>query len=297
MKIKRMMSAEIQPNSIDGTIDSAEYLHLLVALVPQVERLAVLCGMCCAISKSLVERSDDVKARALIKFFPRDSSSIIIAASRLRRWHRSSRLTILTQDALNRVANAKQTTIEFAANGFGERAGSVPTLDNLSSTWTDSSAALLELLQYITKERSRLGISATDPTAEKLPGFLKMAITGRHQDLVGVGEISIPAWAEHRRSNRLSVRVPVRMFANGTMLRGVLRDMSCGGIGLDCVAGLSVGDRVIIEISGRNTVEGDVIWTESGRAGLSTECHIRSFLPILSFALRDKHSFEDRVLH
>jgi len=96
-----------------------------------------------------------------------------------------------------------------------------------------------------------------------------MAEAGHSFGLESDGRITSPGWAERRRASRRTVRLPATIVLGGeaVIAGATLRDVSTGGLGIECHCVAPEGTSVSVRIVGNRQFEGRIAWTNGERIG------------------------------
>lgn len=101
--------------------------------------------------------------------------------------------------------------------------------------------------------------------------LLTGASNGLRPCLNGEGKLYVPPLPQRRRWPRRTVLQNCVIFSAGNVQSAFVRDASAGGLGLGRVSGLKRGDKVRIEMANGRKLQGTVVWTSVGSAGVRFE--------------------------
>ncbi|MFN3869074.1 MAG: PilZ domain-containing protein [Hyphomicrobiaceae bacterium] len=246
-------------------------LALLLALQPEVVRLSVLSVSCASIANALarpsnVARQPQPQPRSILRYFPKESARYILAASRFRRRMPSSTATRRLDELHAALGRAVECTIKFVAARFDLRASDIVT--SLAAAWSDTCAANAHLLAAIDGELGVYKLATGNVTSTPLCDGLTAAAAGGTPFLAGDGTITLPAWAELRRTPRIPVRCAATLEWQGRRADVTLLDISTLGAGIETKAELKAGDSVMLIVDRSIAMPGRVAWVRDDLAGI-----------------------------
>ena len=98
--------------------------------------------------------------------------------------------------------------------------------------------------------------------------LLKAASIGESPCVDATGKPFLPPLPQRRRSDRRTLGQPAYVVSEGRLVRGFVRDVSQGGLGLDQVSKLKEGGTATIELETGRRFSGTIAWSRGNRAGL-----------------------------
>ncbi len=263
-------------------------LAIVLALQPEVVRLAVLSTACASVANALCRpREPGVgvpSPRLLLRYYPSESSRYILCASRYRRIT-SGTATARCLEEMNEVlAEAISATIALASAGFD--LADLTSAERLAIAWRRTCRSLLDLLGALGEELDHYRIAPVSWLRSELVTVLSQAGEGGSPLLGAGGAVEIPPWAELRRSPRLSIDSPAVLQWRGGEDSVNLRDISTGGAGLRCNAEIAVDERVTIVLDQSIAMSGRVVWRRGRSAGIEFDQPFYDDAPELRFLSR-----------
>lgn len=264
-------------------------LALILALSPEVVRLAVLSAVCASVANAIVAPAEKVRkppsGRLLLRFYPSESSRYILAASRLRRSMPSSAAAARLDELHETIAEAHAATIAFAAAAYDVK-DDAATAARLTTGWQGACRVVLHLLEELGQELEEFRIAAPASITAELKAAVMGAAQGGTPFLDAAGEVQLPAWAELRRSVRLPVNSLATMSWHGRDEIVRLTNISTGGAGVICDAALEPGDAVVIVVDPSIVMPGRVAWRNGRNAGITFDQPFYDDSPELKFLAR-----------
>jgi PilZ domain len=276
-------NSEIQLGSAEQEAYGIDFLGLLIAMQPEVERVCILTGLSSCVANAIADNAPNVRSRALITFFPRESSRLLLATSRFRRFYSPCPPCDSIDMFYSALASAKQVTLDFAAETFGTSAENPFEFAEQAESWRMACLSGLTLMAAIQEALTNYDISGATVATEPLISLLESAIRGEHGPVDRSGTTIMPSWAERRNADRVRVFCPARLLHNGEEQRVILRDISVAGLGLDAVQDVMPGDKVAVHIGQSLSADGTVVWANDNRAGIMLGRPIHSDDPRVKF--------------
>ncbi|MBL8567437.1 MAG: PilZ domain-containing protein [Hyphomicrobiaceae bacterium] len=264
-------------------------LAIVLALQPEVVRLGVLSAACASVANALSKPCEPGRSppnpRLLLRYYPSESSRYILAASRYRRMTRDT-VVARCLDELNEViVEAIGATIMLAGAGFDLADGPI-SAESLAGTWRRVCRSTIDLLSALGAELDGFRLAPAIPLSGELGSTLALAADGEAPLLGATGNIELPVWAELRRSPRLPIDSPAVMHWSGGEAPVRLSDISTGGAGLRCDAGIVPGERVTIVLDQSITMPGRVVWRRGRNAGIAFDEPFYDDAPEMRFLQR-----------
>ncbi len=272
-------------------------LALLVTLHPEASRTCILIASSACVANALAAQCPEVAPRTLIKHFPRESAKLVMVSQRIARSYAGSTLAQLLARFNDELALAKEATLRFAGE---ENMWSIVKTQNrdalydLSKVWQTSCTAGLALMQEIEEIFARHDMVNSSSGFSPLRDVL--ASTGRGEfPLIGSnGLILLPPWAERRQFERAALRWPSHLELHGLDRPVVIRDMSSTGLGLECGFDIAMGSLIVLHVGRDLRLEGTVVWSTDGRAGVELQHPLHTADPAYAF-LSSRANVRDRT--
>ncbi|MGL4395942.1 MAG: PilZ domain-containing protein [Hyphomicrobium sp.] len=254
----------------DFTHNPKEDLFVLALVMqPEVVRTCLLAALETCASRGLLADTPGLSPKAVITYFPRESATLLDAATRLRRRHYETELAGNFRAYMKCMDLAKASTLLFASSGFDMSAENRDTLVRLHDHWVASCKAGSALLTALHREFTSHHLTATASQDTELNRLLAAILAGENPLVRADGSIPMPAWAERREFKRVPIRFSALLIRDsGKTERVTVRDISLFGIGLEINAPLTVGDRVIVRLALDRMQSGTVTWANNGRAAV-----------------------------
>jgi hypothetical protein len=92
----------------------------------------------------------------------------------------------------------------------------------------------------------------------------------------------MPGWASRRQHERRAASLGVLIHSAGKIIKGIVTDVSSGGVGLEHVTGLRSGDGVTLQFESGRRVSGTIAWSMDRRAGVKFLRDLQPNDPLLS---------------
>lgn len=261
-------------------------LAVLLTAQPEVFRTAILVAVSSSLANALQRQSPRVIARLLVKYYPRESATLILASSRISRWFGRSPLRSRLDQCHSALTQAKQSTIDFASISFADDERHTGQTDILARCWRDAANAVMAVLLEIDALLTLHHAPGSLEVLMCLLDELASARAGGSPFLDDHGNVKLPSWAERRERERARVNAPAQLHWNGGSQGVVIRDMSASGLGLECSAGLPDGAVVELHIGNTLLLHGTVAWSMERRAGIHLAEPLHGPDPLLAFCTR-----------
>lgn len=167
---------------------------------------------------------------------------------------------------------ARLSLAQRMSQAFGNErrdSGDVAIIDPelLSDTWRRACGAAIACIENLTPPSDATPKNRAGPNAHTL-AILRMAARGASPCIEADGRITIPGWAERRREPRRSVQRAASLQIGQRMMPVMIRDVSTSGLGLDCPAEATPGERVVVRLPGNRMLPGEVAWADGKRIGI-----------------------------
>lgn len=258
---------------------SDDYLGLLLTLQPEVTRSCILVALSMFAANTIAGGDADRGYRSLIKFFPRASSTYILAASRFSRFFFASSACAPLHAFDTALSDAKDATLRFASARSSKEFIEV---GELVAAWTAACSngfALLKRLQSILADQE----FDTSETQAPVYALLLSALNGGIGERNSSGEMEMPGWAERRKDPRIRVRCQSIILTDDGPRPVTIRDISTTGVGLETDCQLQAGQEISITIGYTLEAKGTVVWANGSEAGVKLQSPIYSDDPRLKF--------------
>ncbi len=260
-----------------------DLLALVVTLHPEVSRACILIGISACVANAIATNAPDVKPRALITYFPRESAKLIMASHTIGRWYGTSEHYKLLNNFNTKLSLAKESTLGLAAKGLAWGACDLDELQDLAQSWQEASAAGRALLLGLDEMLVNHGIGGSRQELAPLVQLLERVVRGEHPVIGSNGQVLMPSWAERRKFERTPVSASGLLSISGHRLQVVVRDVSATGLGLECGDDLPLEAEVELQIEGAPRFIGKVAWSSNGRAGIQLRHPMHRPDPRLTF--------------
>lgn len=215
----------------------------------------------------------------MVQYFPRESSLLISAAGRYKRWFTASPAAAALLRFLAAVDAAKRASLDFASASF---TGDAPAL---ALAWQRACTAAAVLLATIDAEICRFGMVRNGADSSPLYAMLEKAQAGDSSMVRSDGTIELPRWAEQREHRRSVVRCPGALLRRGREFPVIVRDVSPAGAGIETGQIMVAGERVVLRLGDTLLLEAVVVWCEQGRCGLAFAEPGAGSDPLLKFVM------------
>jgi hypothetical protein len=279
------------PSSEDDAL-----LAIALTMQPEIVRVTLLAAIEACAANGIAAGVQPVNPRMLTKFYPRESSKFLIASQRISRWYGYSPLTAPKDMFQTALAQAKEATLLFAANGFLSTAKDRADVLSLAEDWRSTCLAGSGLLRALHVQLIAFPQAATALQETDLLGLLDDVMAGGWPLLQADGTIDMPPWAERRQFNRVPVRCPAVLIGATKCQNVIIRDLSPAGVGLETSSDLSVGEPVFLRSALTLRLTGTVTWSNSRRAAVSFSKPLFSDDPLLKFCSASSPAAEQPMI-
>ena len=182
----------------------------------------------------------------------------------------------------SRVDLAKNLLRSYMMAGGRGAEPSQRTFEELVDTWRTSCDLALSAIQELERVIDLCGDGEQFERADYLEKLLKESRDGGRPCLEADGRIVMPGWASRRQHERRAASLGVVVQSSGRIIKGIVTDVSSGGVGLDHVAGLRSGDGVTLQFESGRRVSGTIAWCMDKRAGVKFLRDLTPNDPLLS---------------
>lgn len=244
-------------------------LSLLLALSPEVARIAVLMAMCASAANTLATGRDPKASRALTLFYPRLSSRFILALMRYRRLEPDGAVSDNLCTFHEALSNCLTASVHYALRGKRPAREDAGPLQDLVDVWRKACAAAHGLLSSIEQAMQTFNLVESSGRQGLLLLALANAASGGAPMRNEAGEFVLPEWAEQRNSPRLKVDCSGKMMVGSNFYDIKLNDIATGGAGIETGEQLSIGDRIVIVVNDHVVLPGCVVWIKPPRIGVA----------------------------
>ncbi len=156
------------------------------------------------------------------------------------------------------------------------------TFDELVEIWRTACHLGLSAIKELERVIDHSGDGERFERADYLEKLLEEARDGGRPCLEADGRIVMPGWASRRQHERRAANLGVLVHSAGKIIKGIVTDVSSGGVGLDHVTGLRSGDGVTLQFESGRRVSGTIAWSMDRRAGVKFLRDLQPNDPLLS---------------
>jgi hypothetical protein len=182
----------------------------------------------------------------------------------------------------SRVDLAKNMLRSYMMAGGRGAEPSQGTFEELTDTWRSCCDLALSAIEELERVIDLCADGEQFERADYLEKLLKEARDGGRPCLEADGRIVMPGWASRRQHERRAANLGVIVQSGGRAIKGIVTDVSSGGVGLDHVAGLRSGDGVTLQFESGRRVSGTIAWSMDKRAGVKFLRDLTPNDPLLS---------------
>ncbi|MGH1418950.1 MAG: PilZ domain-containing protein [Hyphomicrobiaceae bacterium] len=245
-----------------------DFLALVVTLYPEVLRTCITLAISGCVANAMSDNVPDVNARSLIKYFPRESSKLVLASIRIGQYYENSELYSFLDSFNSKLTLAKDATIRLAEKGAYWGIGDQAELYELAESWRTVSNASRIVLFELDNILTNHGMHGSSREIAPLSELLESVVRGEYPLIDQTGNALMPKWAERRKFERTPVKFSATLHVNGSDRKVIVRDISATGLGLDSSGDLAIGEEVVVQIEGAPRLIGRVVWSTNSRSGI-----------------------------
>jgi|GEM_PF-2653699 len=182
----------------------------------------------------------------------------------------------------SRVDLAKNLLRSYMMAGGRGAEPSRDTFEELVENWRTCCSLALAAIAELERVIDHCGDGRQFDRADYLYKLLQEARDGGRPCLEADGRIVMPGWASRRQHERRAANLGVIIQSGGRVIKGIVTDVSSGGVGLDHVSGLRSGDGVTLQFESGRRVSGTIAWSMDKRAGVKFLRDLAPNDPLLS---------------
>lgn len=156
------------------------------------------------------------------------------------------------------------------------------TCEELVEAWRSTCSLALAAILELDRVIDLCGDGERIERADYLEKLLKESRDGGRPCLEADGRITMPGWASRRQHERRAASLGVLIQSRGRTSKGIVTDVSTGGVGLDHISGLRSGDGVTLQFESGRRVSGTIAWCMDKRAGIKFLRDLTPNDPLLS---------------
>ena len=243
----------------------------------EVHYIAILTALTCSTLNYNYQFDTWRPSKEFMRFLPPEP---IILPILFRRWSNlnpTPGVTHLFDHYASYLADAKRLVRSVYASPDGKpRAAQI---DEVVSTWQAVASATLLALYEI--DRIMDDDADEQQIRSELADLLIAVRDGNSPALVD-GRPIMPTWAQRRRHRRVLVNMNATARYRGQSHAVLLVNVSQGGIGLDFMSGVKIGEFVAVTLPSGRRLLGSVTWSNGSRAGLVLSSELAADDPLIS---------------
>jgi hypothetical protein len=182
------------------------------------------------------------------------------------------------------LADAKKLTVPLIHSAGLFVAPQIPLakIEQITAVWRKLAEDCRDTaLELEPETRWRLNGAYTG-NAFVLSKFLKEAMTGSRACVNQQGEVALPLLPQRRQMRRYIVLQPCKIFSQGSACAAFARDISKNDVIVDCDHEFSLKDAVVVVLRSGRKVQGLVVWSKSGKAGICFDKPLADDDPLIS---------------
>jgi hypothetical protein len=249
-----------EANAADSNLES-----MVRALVREIEVTSQLALASCVVFNAL-QIGIPISVASLHRYYP-NRPKVLTA---ILRSEMSLHLDKDSTCAFSNLHDAAALAIELA-RGTISISGSIKSTSNVAGVaqaWRATSVHAVEALQQARVLLLNTGVAYRIPDPERMIYLLQQAADGATSGVNADGTIAGRSINEDRRHPRYFKSFPATLTYGESSQPAIVRDMSCGGCGIDIIKRLPIGGHVRMSLSDLSTFEGKIVWACGLRAGL-----------------------------
>ena len=248
--------------------ESAADIRIFAALVIELDRLSIPVVLSANIAHALFSGHVNIKPNLFARTFPSESAICISAMRHLRRYPFAPEITLRLGNFLETLELAKLNVISLLGIGAAENAATTDPLLPLVAAWLRTCRTLFDTTECLDSHiRHIIGSKSHIPSCGRAE-LLRSVLRGDFSCIDANGTLTLPAWAEQRRSPRVEVSKAVREWRNEGWSDARLRDISAFGLGLSDIGGCSLGDGLVVQLARDRSLQGNVVWVNGTSVGM-----------------------------
>ena len=160
----------------------------------------------------------------------------------------------------------------------------VSELEKLENAWQHACGKSLIAASALRCWLTDAGVRCAPPGNPHAESLLRAAHAGGRPCVSDDGQISVPGWAESRRSLRHATRFSARVFFQGGQQTVMIDNASETGLGLSGIKASEASAAITVELPGDDLVSGRIMWSHNGRAGVKLDKSLPANHPVLKSA-------------
>jgi hypothetical protein len=269
--------ARVKPPSSNGEVG-----RIARSLMGEVQNASILI----AVTTSAINALDSVRhprgLRHLSGYMPPTPVVFPSVAARLVDVKLDGETIDILHAFFSRVDLAKNMLRSYMMAGGRGAEPSQGTFEELTDIWRSCCGLALAAIEELERVIDLCADGEQFERADYLEKLLKEARDGGRPCLEADGRIVMPGWASRRQHERRAANLGVIIQSGGRVIKGIVTDVSSGGVGLDHVAGLRAGDGVTLQFESGRRVSGSIAWSMDKRAGVKFLRDLTPNDPLLS---------------
>ena len=255
---------------IPGEFDAGPSNPMIEKLVNDTHSAALLCATIASVANALREAGVPKSKAELQVYLPSNSGMAISLAVLGREANLSTRTHAMLLEFFGSFAPAQRATESFFNDTeiMGEALAVTMHQYALARAWRPVCKRAAEAIEALSGEVGDRVPELYTLSTGVLVRLLKSAGIGESPCVDVDGKPFLPPLPQRRRSDRRTLGQTAYVVSEGRLVRGFVRDVSQGGLGLDQISKLKEGGTVTIELETGRRFSGSVAWSQGNRAGI-----------------------------
>jgi hypothetical protein len=154
-------------------------------------------------------------------------------------------------------------------------------IEKLEDSWRYVCRASMNASAVIRSCLAELGVDAPPVANRAAASLLSAAERGDRPCIDATGNVTVPGWAENRRSKRVTVSRQATTYYRGAKQAVIVDNASTTGIGLKGLEGGITGRMISIVLDSGENLSGMIMWCRGTAAGIKLDEQLSEDHPIL----------------
>jgi hypothetical protein len=265
----RLFGARMNPFHMPPVMPAVPSNRVVALLGVEILQTAALIAVVSSVFNALERRSfGQLDERAVRAFVPAHSDAFVAAATDVAEGACNLSQLLALKSYLARFNLAVRLT-QSALGPRGEMRHALnDDVEMIADAWRRTCVAALEAEAALCACNADNDVLVSLAERSRGRELLELAAMGGWPCLTVDGRVTVPGWAERRRSVRVAVSQLVTVVAHGAASAGRLIDVSRDGMQIATAVVVERGDAIDVVLADQRRIAGVVRWAQDGRIGL-----------------------------